>query len=138
MMNPSNTAMAREKIVQLVEAMEIPKFKLGELLGGKGDAQNVKINRANRFLRGETKRLTLEQVERIAEYFHLPVQYFFGQYEISSQLQSPVKQPVVGSEQMYYQQIANALRDLGFDETFITLQLEQIQAVRYFRQSQSE
>src|SRR5688500_8005826 len=72
-----NVGYVREKVVNLVRTMGISKTKLGEVLGGeKGDDPRVKINRASRFLSGAQKRISLQEINALAEFFGKSVEWF--------------------------------------------------------------
>ena len=80
-MKEINEEVIRSKVSLLMKEMGISKKKLGEILGSRGDHVNVRINRANRFLSGKKKKITLQEINKIALFFKNQFLGFFSRSE---------------------------------------------------------
>ncbi len=126
-----NEQIIRDKVMNLMKSMGVSKKKFGEVLGSKGDHVNVRINRANRFLTGDKKKLTIQEINRIAEFFGKPATWFF--YKDSGKNESLGDGGAVVSNEEVLQKIEGELRQLGFEESYIGIQIQQIRAMAAFR-----
>jgi transcriptional regulator with XRE-family HTH domain len=125
-----NEHVVREKVLQLMKSMGISKKKLGEILGSEGDHVNVRINRANRFLMGDKKKLTLQEINRIALFFEKSPTWFF--HKDSQNFSGESRRGKIDSEGVL-QNIENSLRELGFDENYINIQVQQIRVMGKYK-----
>jgi transcriptional regulator with XRE-family HTH domain len=130
-MQEINEKVIREKVMRLMKDMGVSKKKLGEVLGSKGDHVNVRINRANRFLTGDKKKLTIQEINSIADFFGKPATWFF--YEDSSVNEDGSRKKENVDKEAVIQKIENEMRQLGFDEGFIGVQIQQIRAMDAYR-----
>ncbi len=121
-----NEKVIREKVMQLMKEMGVSKKKLGEVLGSQGDHVNVRINRANRFLAGEKKKLTIGEVNRVARFFGKPATWFF--YKESHEGGHSQNQNVIDKEETI-REIEKGLRLLKLDEGYVNVQIQQIRAI---------
>jgi transcriptional regulator with XRE-family HTH domain len=64
------------KVRNLLKAKGIQLTKFGEVLGSKG-GQQAKIDRANRFVHGYQKSISLDEIKKLAKFFDKPESYFF-------------------------------------------------------------
>jgi transcriptional regulator with XRE-family HTH domain len=64
-----------KKVRSLLKAKGIRLTKFGEMLGSKG-GQQAKIDRANRFIRGYQKSVSLDEIKKLAKFFNKPESYF--------------------------------------------------------------
>jgi transcriptional regulator with XRE-family HTH domain len=126
-----NENVIREKVQRLMKEMGISKKKLGEILGSQGDHVNVRINRANRFLTGTKKKLTLGEINRIAKFFGKPVTWFFYQDNGSGPQLDEAGDQI--DKEGVFRSIEKGLRLLGFDESYISARLEELRAVEAYR-----
>ncbi len=125
----------RSKIGHLVQKMSISKTKLGEILGGKPkDDPRVKINRASRFLSGAKKNISLQEVNRLAEFFDRPVEWLL--FDESYVLSSPNKK--TSHSEKPIEQVAQNLREMGFDEDFISAQMTQLKAMKVYNSQENK
>lgn len=90
-----NIEQVRQKVITLANARNISKTKLGEILGGtkqKGGAgkisqakpenkNRVYISRANNFLTGKKKGISLQEMNALASFFQKPVRWFLSDEE---------------------------------------------------------
>ena len=65
-----------KKVRNLLKEKGIQLTKFGEVLGSKG-RQQAKIDRANRFIRGYQKSVSLDEIKKLAKFFEKPESYFF-------------------------------------------------------------
>ena len=93
------------KVKQLLEEMAIPKMKLGEVLGSKGESTNSKIALANRFLSGRSKTISVDEINAVAEFFQKPVSYFLNQ-EIFQEAQPSVFEKPKSPDEILVKEIA--------------------------------
>lgn len=120
-----NEHVVREKVQSLMKEMGVSKKKLGEILGSKGDHVNVRINRANRFLSGEKKKLTLQEINKISQFFGRPASWFlFPGNEHFSQEAQPSS-----SQEISIHIIEKELYALGFSHIYVEVCLEHIRAM---------
>lgn len=124
-MKEIDEGVVRQKVQRLMKDMGVSKKKLGEVLGSRGDHVNVRINRANRFLSGAKKKLTLQEVNKISTFFGKSPNWFFHPgdkegLEALSNSENPEEAIVV---------IETQLRSLGFPEEYIEVQVDQLRAV---------
>jgi len=130
-MQEINEQVIRGKVMRLMKDMGVSKKKLGEVLGSKGDHVNVRINRANRFLTGDKKKLTIQEVNHIANFFGKPATWFFHKESTEGASQESKNEKV--DKEAIIQEIENGMRKIGFDEGFINVQIQQIRAVDAYR-----
>lgn len=135
-MHEINEQVIREKIMRLMKDMGVSKKKLGEVLGSKGDHVNVRINRANRFLTGDKKKLTIQEINSIADFFGKPATWFFYEETSENEDGSPKSQRI--DKEAIIQKIENDMRSLGFEEGFIGLQVQQIRAMDAYRSKKKQ
>jgi transcriptional regulator with XRE-family HTH domain len=64
-----------KKVRHLLKAKGVQLTKLGEVLGSKGGQQS-KIDRANRLIRGYQKSVSLDEIKKLAKFFHKSESYF--------------------------------------------------------------
>lgn len=134
-MKEINEEVIRSKVSLLMKEMGISKKKLGEILGSRGDHVNVRINRANRFLSGKKKKITLQEINKIALFFQKPVSWFLSpdqnfSEEISSAEGVHREDVLINIEKL--------LRRFGFQDSYIGVQMEQIRAMDFFLRSSSK
>jgi transcriptional regulator with XRE-family HTH domain len=131
--------LVRRKVRNLMKQMGISKGKLGEVLGSKGDHPNVRINRANRFLTGGKKKITIEEINRLAEFFAYPVSWFLFDDEIKANvLESGKSDRGRADTATPLREIEKNLRTMGFDEPFIATQMELLKAMEAYRAAQKK
>lgn len=123
----------RNKVQTLVKQMAISKTKLGEILGGKTKREDprVQINRANRFLSGAKKTISLEEVNSLAVFFGKPIEWFLFAEELTQQLASSEKYSPKLSKPL--EEIRKNLEKMGFDKDFIEGQITQLKAMEAYR-----
>jgi len=133
-----NVARVRDKVVDLVKAMGISKTKLGEVLGGeKTDDPRVKINRATRFLSGEQKRISLQEINALAEFFGKPVEWFlFDEHKLPSLLATRDRKMIHPVKPL--DEIRNSLEAMGFEKEFIDAQIKQLKAMEAYNSFQRD
>ena len=124
----------RQRAKQLVEKMNIAKTTLGRVLGGKtGEDPRVCINRASRFLSGAQKKISLDQVNALAEFFEKPIDWFlFGTAasQDSTILASSAKQSSHTHKPL--SEIRKNLRKMGFEKEYIETLITQLQAMEAY------
>lgn len=77
------------RVIELMDAKGMRKIKLGEVLGIRVDATSqAKAERANRFLTGRQKSVSIDEIKQIADFFEKPLAYFL---ERDATLAQPVK-----------------------------------------------
>lgn len=77
------------RVTELMDAKGMRKIKLGEVLGIRIDATSqAKAERANRFLTGRQKSISIDELKKIADFFEKPLAYFL---EPATTLAQPVK-----------------------------------------------
>lgn len=127
-----DTNFVRKKVETLMKKRGILKGKLGEVLGSKGDHANVRINRANRFLYGDKKKITVQEVNALAEFFERPVSWFlFDDSKQETILNSSEKETTKSETPL--REIEKNLRKMGFEEDFVSAQIQQIKAMETYR-----
>lgn len=124
-----NEDIVRKKVQHLMKDMGVSKKKLGEVLGSQGDHVNVRINRANRFLSGEKKKITLQEINKIANFFGKPTTWFFLP-ESSSVSENGSINP-----ENALSIIEAQLHHLGFSAGHIQLCTEQLRALMEYQKS---
>lgn len=134
-MKEINEEVIRSKVSLLMKEMGISKKKLGEILGSRGDHVNVRINRANRFLSGKKKKITLQEINKIATFFQKTVSWFLSpDQDFSDKISST--EGVLRED--VFLTIEQSLRKFGFRDAYIGVQMEQIRAMDFFLRSSSK
>jgi len=67
-----------KKVRELMKEKRVSLTKLGTVLGSKG-CQQARIDRANRFIHGYQKSVSMLEVQKLAKFFGKPQSYFFVQ-----------------------------------------------------------
>jgi len=126
-MNEIQEQVIRNKVKRLMKAMGVSKKKLGEVLGSKGDHVNVRINRANRFVSGAKKKLTIQEVNKISEFFGKPTTWFFQEEALNGRDTFGNRADMDKERTM--RRIEEYLKKLNLGETYVSIQLAQIRAM---------
>ena len=81
------TPMNQNYVIAQVQALQkrhaVPLWKLGEALGSRG-SQQAMIDKANRFLNGVQKSVTLTDIENLSAFFDKPKEFFLGTVQASA------------------------------------------------------
>ena len=125
----------RNRVLSLLKEKGISKTKLGEVLGTTKQDARIKIARANRFLTGAKKNISIKDINKLAEFFERPSEYFLFGESSSTLLYSP--HVPKNREEKSLKDIADSLQKLGFDDEFIKNQIEQLKAIKAFREKRS-
>jgi len=121
-----------DKVAFLVKSMGISKTKLGEIFGKKTDDPRVKIARANRFLSGEKRNVTIREINALANFFQKsPAWFLFNGYDDDFTLRTP-ETPTEGRS-LELEKIKNNLSKMGFDQDFIRNQIKQLKAMEAYQ-----
>jgi transcriptional regulator with XRE-family HTH domain len=73
-----STDYVRKKVVALMQEKGTTRTKLGEVLGSNSDDPRTKISRASRFLDGRQKSITLDEINALARFFHIPAEHLIS------------------------------------------------------------
>ncbi len=97
--------------------------KFGEMLGSRG-CQQAKIDRANRFLKGEQKSISFDEMEKVAKFFERPTSYFLPLGELREERENYGRMTAARIDKMSAREV---------DETFAEIAREQSDVFRGVR-----
>jgi len=89
--------------------------KFGEVLGSRG-CQQAKIDRANRFLKGEQKSISFDEMKKVAKFFERPTNYFLPLGELREERAKYGRMTSIRIDKMSAREV---------DETFAEIAREQ-------------
>ncbi len=110
----------------------IPKVKLGEVLGtDKKNDIRTKYARGKRFLEGNKKGISLEEINQLASFFNQPIEFFLYEESVSQKLKSSEKN--IERTSKGESEIKQGLEKMGFPPEFIELQIQQLRLLKKYQ-----
>ncbi len=120
------------QVRHLMKKLDIPKVKLGEVLGKNvKDSIQTKYARANRFLKGQKKGISLEQINQLATFFEKPINFFLYPQKLESGEKCTQDSPPAEKA------IREGLMKMGFDQEFIELEIQQLRKFQSYHSPRS-
>ena len=115
------------QVKRLMKQLEVPKVKLGAVLGGKtNEPKGTKYARAERFLKENKKGVSVEELERICRFFDKPKEFFLygseGEGYLASDDAGIVPDPKGEKE------VRAGLLKMGFDLDFVEKEIKKLNA----------
>ena len=104
-----------KKVRELLHNRGISLTKFGEILGSRG-CQQARIDRANRFLQGEQKSISFDEITRVAKFFDKPVSYFLPIGELREERDSYGRLTLGKIEKMSVSEIEQRFKEILRDQ----------------------